>query len=74
MAAKISKTDAGYGPGGPHCGMCVHFVDDDDEDGETESENGSCELVTGAIGEDMLCRLYKAKRRPSLAEGAADNA
>jgi hypothetical protein len=72
MAAKISKTDAGYGPGMPHCGACAHYIDDDDEDG-TESESGTCELVSGVIGEDMWCKLYSAKRRPSLAEGAADN-
>lgn len=66
MAAKISKADAGYGPGMPHCGACVHYE-------EGEGEKGSCELVSGVIGEDMWCKLYKPKRKPSLAEGAAYN-
>lgn len=71
MAAKISKKDAGYGPGMPHCGVCKHFIDDDEEDesGEYGDDGGECELVDGPIGEDMWCKLFKAKRGKTLAEG-----
>ena len=64
MAAKISKKDAGYGPGLPHCGVCVHFSENE------KTEVGSCELVLGKIDEDMWCKLFKAKRTATLAESA----
>lgn len=70
MAAKISKKDAGYGPGMPHCGVCKHFIDADDAEAtEDDYEDGECELVEGKIGEDMWCKLFKEKRRKTLAEG-----
>jgi hypothetical protein len=62
--AKVSKSDAGYGPGLPHCGVCTHY-----EEGE-DDEKGACELVSGAIDEDAWCKLYKAKRQKTLAESA----
>jgi hypothetical protein len=62
MAAKISKADAGYGDGMPHCGVCAHYSEDE------KTEQGACELVTGAIDEDAWCKLFKAKRKPTIAE------
>ena len=61
--AKISKTDAGYGPGQPHCGVCEHFIE-----GEDDEYGGTCELVMGKIGEDMWCKLFTPMRQPTLAE------
>jgi hypothetical protein len=66
--AKISKTDAGYGPGQPHCGVCVHFVEGDSED----DENDACELVMGKIDEDKLCKLFTWPRLPTLAESGGE--
>lgn len=63
MAGKLSKKDVDYGPGMPHCGACTHFSEDE------ATEKGSCELVTGAIDEDMWCKLFKPKRKPTIAEG-----
>ena len=70
MAGKVSKKDAGYGPGMPHCGVCTHFIDNDDNvDAGEDYEDGECELVVGKIGEDMWCKLFREKRRKTLAEG-----
>jgi hypothetical protein len=63
MAKKISHADAGYTEGQPHCGTCEHFSEDE------KSETGHCALVADPIDEDMWCRLYKPKRKPTLAEG-----
>ena len=64
MMGKVSKKDAGYGPGLPHCGSCVHYSENE------KTEKGSCELVAGTIDEDMWCKLFKAKRQKTLAEAA----
>ncbi|HXI76100.1 MAG TPA: high-potential iron-sulfur protein [Steroidobacteraceae bacterium] len=67
MAGKVSKADVDYGPGQPHCGMCDHFIDNDE--GEGDDEAGTCEIVMGKIREDAWCKLYKSRRQPTLAEG-----
>ena len=50
---KRAKSSVDYSLGGDHCGICVHFVD------EEMNGIGKCELVAGEIGEDYWCRLYK---------------
>lgn len=62
--AKISKKDAGYAEGLPHCGACAHYSEDEG------SEKGSCALVEGEIDEDMWCKLFKPARKPTIAEKA----
>lgn len=62
MAGKITKAQAGYSEGQPHCGVCRFFIE---AEGEDESAD-ACKLVDGQIDEDMWCRLYRGK---SLAEG-----
>lgn len=63
--SKLSKKDVDYGPGMPHCGACKHFQDDDEA---KDDEAGTCELVAGPIEEDAWCKLFKPKRKPTLAE------
>lgn len=65
MAAKISKADAGYGEGMPHCGICAHYLEAKED---ATTERGACELVMGPIDEDAWCKLFKPKRKPTIAE------
>lgn len=61
---KRSKTSVKYGLGGDHCGVCKHFIDEDED-----SETGACELVAGDIGEDYWCKLF-ARERATVAHGS----
>lgn len=53
---KRSKASVDYSLGGDHCGVCTHFIGEDEA-----TETGHCELVDGAIREDYWCRLFKRK-------------
>lgn len=57
MAEKRSKSSVDYGQGGDHCGVCTHFIAENEA-----TETGKCELVAGDIGEDMWCKLFARKR------------
>jgi hypothetical protein len=65
MAGKVSKKDAGYAPGLPHCGVCKHYS-------EGAGERGSCELVAGSIADDMWCKLFEPMRQRTIAEGKSE--
>jgi hypothetical protein len=69
MAGRISKAQAGYSEGAPHCGICKYYSEGKEEADGAAEEAGSCKLVMGKIDEDMWCRLFQAKRRKTLAEG-----
>ena len=51
---KASKASVNYSLGGDHCGVCKHFIAENEA-----TEIGKCELVEGDIGEDMWCRLFE---------------
>jgi hypothetical protein len=67
--AKLSHKDVEYGPGMPHCGVCTHYSED--ESAKDEASEGHCKLVADPISEDGWCKLFKPKRKPTLAEGPA---
>jgi hypothetical protein len=64
---KLSKADVDYGEGMPHCGLCKHWIESAEDE---KTENGACEIVAGAVDEDAWCKLFKPKRKPTLAETA----
>lgn len=70
MTKKQSKPEVNYRMGGPECGACKFYSEDDDgeeEAGPYEAETGWCQLVKGRIAEQGVCDLFA--RRSEKLEG-----
>ncbi len=74
MTKKADKASVNYRMGGPECGACDHYSEDEtvEEEGAepNEGESGWCQIVKGRIDEQGVCDKFR-RRNPTLEYGGS---
>lgn len=74
MTKKSDKSEVNYRMGGPECGACDHYSEDEtvDEEGTEpgEGESGWCQIVKGRIDEQGVCDKFVRRNAPLEYGGA----